>query len=702
MKSFIYKCFIGGSVALSMTLSSCLGDLDLKPIDDNVIQLSDFKDNPQYYTQLLAKVYAGLAVSGQEGPAGNPDIQGFDEGQAQYLRAYWNLQELPTDEAVLGWNDAGLPELSMSTWSAANGFVYVMYSRVFFQIALCNDFLRNTTPTALAANDVPEDVAAQIQTYRAEARVLRALSYWHAIDLFGAVSFVTEENKIMEAPKQKSRAEIYQFILDELNAVEESIPLQPQYGRVGRDAVNMIRAKLYLNAAVYTGTPQYGLCAAECEKIIARHNTGTNHGLAETYKYLFGGDNDRYARGGNESEILMTVPFDSDSIRSYGGTMYLTVGSYGGKISARNYGVNDAWAGPRSIDLFGAVSFVTEENKIMEAPKQKSRAEIYQFILDELNAVEESIPLQPQYGRVGRDAVNMIRAKLYLNAAVYTGTPQYGLCAAECEKIIARHNTGTNHGLAETYKYLFGGDNDRYARGGNESEILMTVPFDSDSIRSYGGTMYLTVGSYGGKISARNYGVNDAWAGPRSTSTLVLSFSPQDERYAFFSEGASINNTNLSTYQDGYSVVKFTNLLSTDWDNAAGRAESYPDTDFPLFRLADVYLMYAECAYRGAADRETGRTYMNYLRDRAGMPQYDSVNDITLDEILQERMRELYWEGHRRTDLIRFEKFTSGNYLWPWKGGVYAGKSLDTKYNLYPIPAKEIAANPGIQQNYGY
>ena len=533
MKSFIYKCFIGGSVALSMTLSSCLGDLDLKPIDDNVIQLSDFKDNPQYYTQLLAKVYAGLAVSGQEGPAGNPDIQGFDEGQAQYLRAYWNLQELPTDEAVLGWNDAGLPELSMSTWSAANGFVYVMYSRVFFQIALCNDFLRNTTPTALAANDVPEDVAAQIQTYRAEARVLRALSYWHA------------------------------------------------------------------------------------------------------------------------------------------------------------------------IDLFGAVSFVTEENKIMEAPKQKSRAEIYQFILDELNAVEESIPLQPQYGRVGRDAVNMIRAKLYLNAAVYTGTPQYGLCAAECEKIIARHNTGTNHGLAETYKYLFGGDNDRYARGGNESEILMTVPFDSDSIRSYGGTMYLTVGSYGGKISARNYGVNDAWAGPRSTSTLVLSFSPQDERYAFFSEGASINNTNLSTYQDGYSVVKFTNLLSTDWGNTAGRTESYPDTDFPLFRLADAYLMYAECAYRGAADRETGRTYMNYLRDRAGMPQYDSVDDITLDEILQERMRELYWEGHRRTDLIRFGKYTKGNN-WDWKNGVRLGADVDDKYNLFPIPESELTNNPTLVQNDGY
>ena len=148
--------------------------------------------------------------------------------------------------------------------------------------------------------------------------------------------------------------------------------------------------------------------------------------------------------------------------------------------------------------------------------------------------------------------------------------------------------------------------------------------------------------------------------------------------------------------------MKFTNLLSTDWANTAGRAESYPDTDFPLFRLADVYLMYAECAYRGAADQETGRTYMNYLRDRAGMPPYESTGAITLDEILRERMRELYWEGHRRTDLIRFEKFTSGDYLWPWKGGVYAGKAIDTKYNLYPIPAKEIAANPGIRQNYGY
>ena len=185
MKKTIYSCLIALFVAGSSTLVSCLGDLDLKPIDKNLIQDSDFKSHHEYYTQFLAKVYAGLAVSGQEGPAGKPDIEGFDEGMAQYIRSYWNLQELPTDEALLGWNDAGVPELSTSKWSAANGFIYVMYSRIFFQIALCNSFLKATTPQALAQNNITGELAEQISKYRSEARFLRAFSYWHAIDMFG-------------------------------------------------------------------------------------------------------------------------------------------------------------------------------------------------------------------------------------------------------------------------------------------------------------------------------------------------------------------------------------------------------------------------------------------------------------------------------------------------------------------------------------
>lgn len=534
MRKSIHTIFIAGCVAIILSLSSCLGDLDLKPIDNNVIQPDDFAKHPEYYEQFLAKLYAGLAVSGQEGPAGRPDIEGFDEGMAQYLRAYWNLQELPTDEAVLGWNDAGLPELSTIKWSSSNGFVYVMYSRIYFQISQCNQFLRITTSDQIAANNIPDEIADQIPKFRSEARLLRALSYWHAIDMFGSVAFVTEENAIMEAPKQKKRAEIFQFILDELTDIEESIPLNPVYGRAGRGALWMLRAKLYLNSEVYTGTPMYAQCAQTCSQIIAQYGSGTAYGLADEYKFLF--------------------------------------------------------------------------------------------------------------------------------------------CA----------------------------DNDRYARGGSRGEILMVVPYDKDRTRTYGGTMYLSTGSYGGKIDPGRYGLNGGWGGPRANSSLSRMFEPNDKRAAFFTEGTSIENTDLSNYQDGYSVVKYNNLLSTDWDNTAGRKDAYPDTDYPIFRLADTYLMYAECAYRGAADQSLALTYMNYLRERAGVSTYSTTSDITLDEILNERMRELYWEGHRRTDLIRFEKFSSGDYLWAWKGGVLTGKQVDTKYRLYPIPAKEIAANPGTQQNIGY
>ena len=254
MKKTIYSCLIALFVAGSSTLVSCLGDLDLKPIDKNLIQDSDFKSHHEYYTQFLAKVYAGLAVSGQEGPAGKPDIEGFDEGMAQYIRSYWNLQELPTDEALLGWNDAGVPELSTSKWSAANGFIYVMYSRIFFQIALCNSFLKATTPQALAQNNITGELAEQISKYRAEARFLRAFSYWHAIDMFGNVAFVTENEQIMEAPKQKSRAEIFQFLLNELNAIENDLPVNPEYGRCSMDAKSQIileRICLYRNSDVF-------------------------------------------------------------------------------------------------------------------------------------------------------------------------------------------------------------------------------------------------------------------------------------------------------------------------------------------------------------------------------------------------------------------------------------------------------------------
>ena len=195
--------------------------------------------------------------------------------------------------------------------------------------------------------------------------------------------------------------------------------------------------------------------------------------------------------------------------------------------------------------------------------------------------------------------------------------------------------------------------------------------------------------------------MNDGWGGPRAAQTLSTAFATNDQRAQFFDQGFGTANTDLGNYQNGYSVVKFTNLLSTDPDNTQGRSFPFPDTDYPMFRLPDALLMYAECAANGYADMGQALIYVNALRSRAGADPM-TTDELTTEGILAERMREFYWEGQRRTDLIRNGLFTSGTYLWPWKGGVLTGKSADTKYNLFPIPSQEIAANPGTKQNYGY
>src|SRR5262249_45347154 len=155
-----------------------------------VTEANVFKD-PRAYRAFLAKIYAGLAVSGQQGPAGNPDLANLDEGFSQYLRLYWEHEELPTDEAIIAWGDQGLPEMNTMLWGPSNGFVTTMYARAFYQVALVNEFLRQTTDSKLSERGVSASLKADIKTFRAEARFLRALSYYHLIDLYGPVPIVT-------------------------------------------------------------------------------------------------------------------------------------------------------------------------------------------------------------------------------------------------------------------------------------------------------------------------------------------------------------------------------------------------------------------------------------------------------------------------------------------------------------------------------
>jgi hypothetical protein len=164
----------------------------------------------------------------------------------------------------------------------------------------------------------------------------------------------------------------------------------------------------------------------------------------------------------------------------------------------------------------------------------------------------------------------------------------------------------------------------------------------------------------------------------------------------------------LYTGTDGYSVTKFRN--KTRSGGAAPHADAsgnWVDIDFPLFRLGETYLIYAEAVLRGGTggSAATALTYINNLRTRAyggSTAGNITAGQLTTDFILDERGRELWFETQRRTDLIRYGKFTTGAYLWAWKGGVSAGRSVSDIYNIFPIPTTDLSSNPNLVQNPGY
>lgn len=166
--------------------------------------------------------------------------------------------------------------------------------------------------------------------------------------------------------------------------------------------------------------------------------------------------------------------------------------------------------------------------------------------------------------------------------------------------------------------------------------------------------------------------------------------------------------SDLYTGTDGYSSTKYRNKTRSGGPAAdADPAGNWVDIDFPVFRLAEIYLIYAESVLRGGSggDAGTALSLINLLRTRA----YDgntsgniTSGQLTLDFILDERGRELYYEAHRRTDLIRYNKFTTDGYLWAWKGGIAAGRAVESKYNIFPLPSNDLSSNPNLVQNNGY
>ena len=290
-------------------------------------------------------------------------------------------------------------------------------------------------------------------------------------------------------------------------------------------------------------------------------------------------------------------------------------------------------------------------------------------------------------------------AQIYLNSKVYTGVERNNEAATLCNEII----TGSGYTFAEVpYSYLFSADNDR---NGAQTEVIFPIIGDGNAIRAIGGGMsFIMHASIGGSMDAASRGMDGGWQGIRTRREFVNLFPDEnaiaDKRGTFYTNGQSKDIKNVGTFTDGYAVTKYINKNS---DGSAAQRNDIPDIDFPMFRLTDVYLMYAEATLRGATTGNIGTAlgYVNKIRTRANAATIGTAQ-LTLDFILDERGRELFWECHRRTDLIRFGKFTGGSKIWQWKGGSINGSATDSYRDLMPIPARNIQANPTLQQNTGY
>jgi hypothetical protein len=357
-----------------------------------------------------------------------------------------------------------------------------------------------------------------------------------------------------------------------------------------------------------------------------------------------------------------------------------------------------------AMNEFGNVPFATETDLPGTfLPKQITRANLFKYIESELTAIEPALADAGtnEYARADKAADWALLSRIYLNAQVYTGTQRYSDCITYANKIIASNK----YTLHPKYRELFLADNNQ-----DKDEIILPIAEDGTNTQGYGDVTFIIHAGVGGSEDATNeFGIaSGGWAGNRMTNTFVNRLFPghingtaADQRCIFYTKGQDTSAIASPTiFTQGYLSAKWKNVTST---GAVGSNNTFVDTDFPLFRLGEVYLNYAEAVLRGGAggDATTALGYINKLRERATAGDI-TAGQLNLSFMIDERGRELYWEMFRRTDLIRFGLFTGGTYLWDWKGNVQAGTATDAHLTLFPLPASDLLLNKNLVQNTGY
>ncbi len=388
-----------------------------------------------------------------------------------------------------------------------------------------------------------------------------------------------------------------------------------------------------------------------------------------------------------------------------------------------------------AMDLYGNVPLVIDYNTDPTTVTNSTRRQVYDFVEQELLANKGALTTTVDattYGRATRYLAFTVLAELYINSQVYTGTPRWAEARAMCDSVI----DAGKYSLMTNYFDNFSENNT------NSTENIFVVPFDHANI---GGNNIQTQTLH--YDNQPNLGIaGGGWNGYCSNAEFYSNFDTSSvynvrgqNTYRTFLDARSGQYLVGQQFREVYNYPPNVNVLVASTDDAlklrdvgTGRLLSfYPNftevnnpadtfrlagirnikffpnkgiqtdmnNDFPLYRLADILLMRAECSMRNGDVSGTDLGYVNQVRLRAyggDVTKSWTMADLTLPNMLKERAKELAWEDHRRTDLIRFGTF--GNARVPAKGVDPA----DGHLNIFPIPLAEHQANPNLVQNPGY
>lgn len=411
--------------------------------------------------------------------------------------------------------------------------------------------------------------------------------------------------------------------------------------------------------------------------------------------------------------LRQTTPAKLDS-RGVGPELAAKIGSF--RAEARFIRAYLYWM---AMDCFGSVPFTTENSPFGGSyfPEQASRKDIFDFCVSELTDLisqDSQLPsARAMYPRADKGSAAGLLARIYLNANVYTGEEKWAEAKQICENIFTM-----GYALSPDYAAVFRGDN-----GENPTvlpELLWAVPYNAEKTQSYGGSSYIlsaTLASTDITDLSRPNGQRNGWAGLRVPYEYVSRyFNVTGQNYEtgtyevadargkiFYIKGRyeSMNGA-LYVFMNGWSCLKFNNIPHNLTDESyldVSAVKAFADVDFPMIRLAEIYLIYAE-ACMNLGDPSPALPKLAELAQRAGV---EPPVDITQGFLVAERARELMWEAHRRTDLIRYGLFHTADYVWPYKGGdSFAGQSFPEYKLIFPIPPTELATNDRLQQNPGY